>query len=118
MKTQNFHYFKRITKNAVRCKICDTVIESLSRHHFVWCVCSAVAVDGGKDYLKRVFNSQNEYEELSTEENFTVEEAKEAIEGYRSKLLEMPYLKNFYTEAMDQGVQFLKEVHGIDYEIV
>lgn len=118
MKTQDFHYFKRITKNAVRCKICNTVIESLSRHHFVWCVCSAVAVDGGRDYLKRVFNDQNEYEELSTDENFSKEEAIAAIEKYKSDLVKMPYMKTIYLDTINQGVDFLKEVHGIDYAIV
>ena len=60
-----------IIHNRIRCKKCDTVIESHHRHDFVWCPCrdeegdpNGVAVDGGKDYLKRAGNLEN-YEELS-----------------------------------------------------
>lgn len=55
---------ERIIKNSVRCKKCDTVIESKHRHDFVWCACGSVAVDGGRDYLKRV-GAIRDCEELS-----------------------------------------------------
>jgi hypothetical protein len=35
----------------------------MSRHDFKFCKCGAVAVDGGKDYLRRVGN-KDDYEEL------------------------------------------------------
>lgn len=54
-----------IVKNAVKCLNCGDVIESKHRHDFVWCSCQSVAVDGGKDYLKRSFTSFDVYEELS-----------------------------------------------------
>ena len=53
-----------ILANKVRCKKCGDVIESKHRHDFVWCKCRAVAVDGGRDYLKRVGQAEN-IEELS-----------------------------------------------------
>lgn len=56
----------RIIANRVRCKKCDFVIESKHRHDFVWCQCHSIAVDGGREYLKRVGNSEN-IEELSIE---------------------------------------------------
>jgi hypothetical protein len=40
-----------ILRNAVRCKKCDTVLESKHRHDFVQCPCG-VFVDGGRDYLR------------------------------------------------------------------
>lgn len=43
-----------ILKNAIRCRACGHEIESVTRHDFKWCPCKTVAVDGGKDYLKRV----------------------------------------------------------------
>lgn len=40
------------------------IIESKSTNDYKKCSCGAVAVDGGKDYLKRMGNEEN-YEELS-----------------------------------------------------
>lgn len=57
----------KIISNKVRCKHYGDVIESKHRHDFVWCKCGKVAVDGGKSYLKRAFQTEpeNDYEELS-----------------------------------------------------
>lgn len=59
---------KPILYNAIRCKHCGDVIESLHRHDYVACSCGACAVDGGHDYLRRVFKHarDEDYEELST----------------------------------------------------
>jgi hypothetical protein len=38
-------------QEAVLCTKCDTIIYSINRHHFHYCPCGAVFVDGGKDYL-------------------------------------------------------------------
>lgn len=46
---------KRLVKNAARCKKCGHVLVSRHRHDYVACPCGN-AVDGGKDYLKRVGN--------------------------------------------------------------
>ena len=46
-----------------KCKKCGEIIESMSRHDFKFCKCGAVAVDGGKDYLRRI-GSKDDYEEL------------------------------------------------------
>ena len=42
-----------ILENKIMCLKCNTVIESKTVHDFKWCKCGAVAVDGGKEYLKR-----------------------------------------------------------------
>lgn len=42
-----------IIRNRCKCAKCGDVIESKYRHDFVTCKCGAIAVDGGKDYLKR-----------------------------------------------------------------
>ena len=54
---------KKIIRNRIKCKKCGEIIESTSRHDFKFCKCGAVAVDGGKDYLRRVGN-KDDYEEL------------------------------------------------------
>lgn len=55
---------KKIKRNAVKCKHCGQVVESRYTHDFVLCKCGRVAVDGGKEYLRRLGDS-NDYTELS-----------------------------------------------------
>ena len=62
-----------IISNKVRCLVCGEVIESTSVHDFKWCKCGNVAVDGGHDYLKRCYKTNN-YEELSETTNEEGEE--------------------------------------------
>jgi len=45
--------------------LCDDVVESVHRHDFKWCKCGAMAVDGGKSYIKRAANSLDDIIELS-----------------------------------------------------
>jgi hypothetical protein len=55
----------KILSNKIKCNFCQDVIESKHRHDFVWCSCGTVAVDGGKDYLKRTSGKKTDYTELS-----------------------------------------------------
>ena len=45
---------QKIKSNKIKCRKCDDVIESKHVHDFKWCSCKTIAVDGGKDYLRRV----------------------------------------------------------------
>ena len=56
---------EKIIVNKAKCKLCGDIIESKHRHDFVWCKCGEIAVDGGKDYLKRCANDFNNFIELS-----------------------------------------------------
>lgn len=58
----------KIISNRIKCENCGHVIESHHRHDFVWCKCGTVAVDGGKDYLRRVGDA-GDYIELSETTN-------------------------------------------------
>lgn len=62
-----------IIKNKAKCLKCGDIIESKHTHDFVWCKCESIAVDGGKDYLKRVGELDN-MQELSefTEETYDI----------------------------------------------
>ena len=53
-----------IKRNRIKCVSCKQIIESVYRHDFVQCKCGKIAVDGGKDYLRRL-GERNEYIELS-----------------------------------------------------
>ena len=43
----------KIRCNKAQCLICGDVIESVNRHDYNTCKCGNVAVDGGKEYIKR-----------------------------------------------------------------
>lgn len=53
-----------IISNKIKCKKCEDIIESKNTNDYKKCSCGAVAIDGGKDYLKRIGN-EKDYEELS-----------------------------------------------------
>lgn len=56
---------QKIVINRIRCKHCGDIIESHTTHDFRTCSCESVSVDGGHDYLRRVFKTSNDFEELS-----------------------------------------------------
>jgi hypothetical protein len=63
----------KIVKNAAKCTRCGDVIESKHTHDFQWCSCGAIAVDGGKSYLKRSFkNSPADIEDMSEWEEIEI----------------------------------------------
>lgn len=45
---------EEIISNKIKCKKCGDIIESKSTYDYKRCSCGAVAIDGGKDYLKRI----------------------------------------------------------------
>ena len=55
---------EEIISNKIKCKKCGDIIESKSTNDYKKCSCGDIAVDGGKDYLKRIGNEEN-YEKLS-----------------------------------------------------
>lgn len=55
---------KKIKVNKAKCKSCNDVIESKNENDFKRCKCGLIAVDGGKNYIKRIGN-QEYIEELS-----------------------------------------------------
>ena len=55
---------EKIVINKIRCQKCGDVIESTHRHDFKFCKCGAVAINSGKDYLRRCGNRED-WEELS-----------------------------------------------------
>lgn len=64
----------KIIRNAIRCNLCNDVIESKSVHDFVKCSCGACAVDGGKEYFRWLAPNKESFTDLSETEE--VEEKK------------------------------------------
>lgn len=56
---------KIIVQNKIRCLECGDVIESISVHDYRKCSCGKCAVDGGSEYLRRTFEHEGIFEELS-----------------------------------------------------
>lgn len=62
----------KIIKNCIRCKKCGDVLESKTVHDFVPCSCfmksggkEGVAADGGLEYLRRLGQSPDDWDDLS-----------------------------------------------------
>ena len=58
-----------IIQNEAKCLSCDDIIWSGNRHDYKECSCGAIAVDGGMEYIRRVFLDRNLYEERSLSTN-------------------------------------------------
>ena len=54
-----------ILRNAIQCKKCGDIIESVSTHDFKTCSCGACSVDGGHRYLRRCAMAMDDFIELS-----------------------------------------------------
>ena len=54
-----------IIRNAIQCKKCGDIIESVSVHDFKTCSCGACSVDGGHYYLRRCAISMDDFIDLS-----------------------------------------------------
>lgn len=77
--------FHKILKNSLKCNLCGDIIESTHVHDFKWCKCGRVAVDGGREYLKRVYNNLADIEDLSQSRKLTVAEFKSVLEYYKQQ---------------------------------
>lgn len=54
-KIGNQETHKVLTRNAVKCLVCNTILESKHRHNYVQCSCpNEVATDGGLDYIRHI----------------------------------------------------------------
>ena len=54
-----------IILNRIKCTKCGDVLTSEHVYDFKTCKCRTVSVDGGRDYLKRLFVEESDYEDLS-----------------------------------------------------
>lgn len=43
-----------VIRNRVKCRKCKDIIESTFTHHFVYCKCKSIAIDGGLDYQRLI----------------------------------------------------------------
>lgn len=69
-------YRERIIVNKAQCKLCGDIIESTHGHDYHGCQCGEIAVDGGKNYLRRTAGNLDNIIELSE----TIKEPREPYE--------------------------------------
>ena len=79
---------KVLTKNSVKCLICNTILESKHRHDFQMCGCSNNAfVDGGLSYIRYGANDLDLIEDLCEYQVMTQEDYDKLIEQTKAKRL-------------------------------
>lgn len=54
-----------IIRNSAKCLDCGDEIVSVHRHDFKYCSCGSLAVDGGDEYLRRVYATDARWEDTS-----------------------------------------------------
>ena len=79
---------KVLTKNSVKCLMCNTILESKHRHDFQICGCSNNAfVDGGLSYIRYGANDLDLIEDLCEYQVMTQEDYDKLIEQTKAKRL-------------------------------
>ena len=58
----------RIFENKVQCAKCLDFLVSRRVHDFVSCRCGSVSIDGGTEYLRRIYQDERDFIELTTYE--------------------------------------------------
>ena len=61
---------RKMVRNAYKCYTCDTIVESINRHHLVYCNCpedsdTRIFVDGGTVYSRLGYGIKAEFEDFS-----------------------------------------------------
>jgi hypothetical protein len=69
----NNNTIRVLTKNAIKCLVCNTILESKHQHDFQRCNCSNGAfVDGGLSYIRYGANDLDLIEDISEYEEVVV----------------------------------------------
>lgn len=81
-----------ILKNAIQCKHCGEIIESLYPEDFVVCSCQSVAAYGGRSYLKRVFTTspEKDYVDVSIVDTENTNGLRMSQEGTKAQRRKIP----------------------------
>lgn len=84
----NDNTIKVLTKNSVRCSVCNTILESKYRHNYVQCSCpNQTACDGGLEYQRTLAVDLNLIEDLCEYQVMTQEDYDKLIEHTKAKQL-------------------------------
>lgn len=70
---------KNIVLNRIQCNHCGDIIISAHTHDWKQCKCGKVYVDGGTSYLRRGFDLDSDYKEMSLTEDSPFEVIRENL---------------------------------------
>ena len=92
----NDNTIKVLTKNSVRCLVCNTILESKYRHNYVQCSCpNETACDGGLEYQRTLAVDLDLIENLCEYRTLT----QEAYDKEQAEIKSLQLVKN------EQGVK-------------
>ena len=84
----NYSTIKVLTKNSVRCLVCNTILESKYRHNYIQCSCpNQTFTDGGLYYQRVGGKDLNLIEDLCEYQVMTQEDYDKLIEQTKTKQL-------------------------------
>ena len=84
----NDNTIRVLTKNSVRCLVCNTILESKHRHDYVKCHCpNETACDGGLEYQRTLAVDLNLIEDLCEYQVMTQEDYDKLIKQTKAKQL-------------------------------
>ena len=84
----NNNTIRVLTKNSVRCLVCNTILESKHRHNYVKCHCpNETACDGGLEYQRTLAVDLNLIEDLCEYQVMTQEDYDNLIKQTKAKRL-------------------------------
>ena len=82
----NDNTIRVLTKNSVRCLVCNTILESKHRHDYVKCHCpNETACDGGLEYQRTLAVDLDKVEDLCKYIIMTEQEYEDMLEKKRIK---------------------------------
>lgn len=112
-----------IIQNEAKCRKCDDIIWSGSRHDFKTCECGAISVDGGMDYIRRVGEPEDIEERSLTTNKDRLMKCVERVEGIKAEKCDENTRTNLMTStvvifyAIDDNVDDCFEWTNRDQEI-
>lgn len=95
--------YTMILVNKIQCNICLDIITSRYRHDYKKCMCGAVGIDGGYDYLRRVCNDSKDYKDLSIKSD-------DGFDSIRKNLERFDSIKKTYVKLKDIDDNWLEHI--------
>lgn len=106
-----FSTFYKVLKSALKCHLCNTVIESKHRYDFVSCNCSPpnqISLDGGRDIYRRILANHNNYSDLSEVIPFCLDDINNYIQQLNVNLKKnsTTSLGDYYSKQLELAVEY------------
>ena len=98
-----------IILNRAKCLLCGNIVISRHRHDFVTCECGNVSVDGGLQYLRRLYVDNDSFKELSMFSDLPFEEIRNYYYRYNRYTKEYVNLCDMSNAWLENIITYLIE---------